>query len=90
MSSRLLPANAPQRCQPAFDDRRTLLYDATSPMARVETDAVATAAARQEQAEIQRRHRLEHRYGDGLSQTPGFSSLVAAYQQIDNVLSGLC
>jgi hypothetical protein len=40
---------------------------------RVETDAVATAAARQEQAEIQRRHRLERRYGDGLSQTPGFT-----------------
>jgi hypothetical protein len=41
---------------------------------RVETDAG------QEQAEIQRRHRLERRYGDGLSQTPGFtyhSSLVA-------------
>jgi hypothetical protein len=37
---------------------------------RVETDTVAMAAARQEQAGIQRRHRLERRHGDDPSQTP--------------------
>ena len=37
---------------------------------RVETDTVAMAAARQEQAGIQRRHRLERRQGDEPSQTP--------------------
>ncbi|KAN0071224.1 hypothetical protein V8E54_010655 [Elaphomyces granulatus] len=47
---------------------------------RVETDTVAMAAARQEQAEIQRRHRLERRHGDDPSQTPGFSSLVARHE----------
>jgi ATP-dependent DNA helicase PIF1 len=47
---------------------------------RVETDTVAMAAARQEQAEIRRRHRLERRHGDDPSQTPGFSSLVARHE----------
>src|SRR6267378_6932808 len=41
---------------------------------RVETDTVAMAAARQDQAGIQRRHRLEHRHGDDPSQTPPFIS----------------
>ena len=47
---------------------------------RVETDTVAMAAARQEQAGIRRRHRLERRHGDDPSQTPGFSSLVARHE----------
>jgi hypothetical protein len=47
---------------------------------RVETDTVAMAAARQEQAGIQRRHRLERRYGDDPSQTPLFISLVARHE----------
>ena len=47
---------------------------------RVETDTVAMAAARQEQAGIQRRHRLERRQGDEPSQTPLFTSLVARYE----------
>ena len=43
---------------------------------RVETDTVAMAAARQEQAVIQRRHRLERRHAcDDPSQTPPFTSL---------------
>jgi len=37
---------------------------------RVATDTVAMAAARQEQAGIQRRHRLERRHGDDPSQEP--------------------
>jgi hypothetical protein len=44
---------------------------------RVETDAVAMAAARQEQAGIQRRHRVERRHGDDPSQIPPFISPVA-------------
>ena len=47
---------------------------------RVETDTVAMAAARQEQAGIQRRHRLERRQGDEPSQTPPFTSLVARHE----------
>jgi hypothetical protein len=47
---------------------------------RAETDTVAMAAARQEQAEIQRRHRFERRHGDDPSQTPSFSSLVARHE----------
>jgi hypothetical protein len=47
---------------------------------RVETDTVAMAAARQDQAGIQRRHRLEHRQGDDPSQTPPFTSLVARHE----------
>jgi hypothetical protein len=47
---------------------------------RVETDTVAMAAARQEQAGIQRRHRLERRHGDDPSQTPPFISLVARHE----------
>ena len=47
---------------------------------RVETDTVAMAAARQEQAGIQRRHRLERRQGDDPSQTPPFTSLVARHE----------
>ena len=42
---------------------------------RAETDMVAMAAARQDQAGIQRRHRLERRHGDDPSQTPPFISL---------------
>ena len=38
------------------------------------------AAARQEQAGIQRRHRLERRQGDDPSQTPPFTSLVARHE----------
>ena len=44
---------------------------------RVETDSVAMAAARRDQAGIQRRHRLERRHGDDPSQTPPLISLVA-------------
>ena len=44
---------------------------------RVETDTVAMAAVRQDQAGIQRRHSLERRQGDDPSQTPPFTSLVA-------------
>ncbi|KAN0067123.1 hypothetical protein V8E54_014770 [Elaphomyces granulatus] len=47
---------------------------------RVETDTVAMAAARQEQAGIQRRHRLERRQSDDPSQTPPFTSLVARHE----------
>ena len=47
---------------------------------RVETDTVAMAAARQDQAGIQRRHRLERRQGDDPSQTPPFTSLVARHE----------
>jgi hypothetical protein len=47
---------------------------------RVETDTVAMAAARQDQAGIQRRHRLERRLGDDPSQTPPFTSLVARHE----------
>jgi hypothetical protein len=54
-----------------FPPRRNLTHGVLSERyhlgGRVETDTVAMAAARQEQAEIQRRHRLER-------QTPGFSS----------------
>jgi len=42
---------------------------------RVETDMVAMAAARQDQAGIQRLHRLQRRHGDDPSQTPPFISL---------------
>ena len=48
---------------------------------RVETDTVAMAAARQEQAGIQRRHHLERRHGDDPSQTPSFSSLVTRHEE---------
>ena len=47
---------------------------------RVETDTVAMAAARQDRAGIQRRHRLERRLGDDPSQTPPFTSLVARHE----------
>ena len=47
---------------------------------RVETDSVAMAAARRDQAGIQRRHRLERRHGDIPSQTPPFVSLVARHE----------
>ncbi|KAN0070868.1 hypothetical protein V8E54_011033 [Elaphomyces granulatus] len=47
---------------------------------RVETDTVAIAAARHDQAGIQRRHRLERRQGDDPSQTPPFTSLVARHE----------
>ena len=47
---------------------------------RVETDTVAMAAARQDQAGIQRRHRFERRHGDDPSQTPPFISLVARHE----------
>ena len=47
---------------------------------RVETDTVAMAAARQDQAGIQRRHRLERRQGDEPSQTPLFTSPVARHE----------
>jgi hypothetical protein len=47
---------------------------------RVETDTVAMAAARQDQAGIQRRHRFERRHGDDPSQTPPFISLVAPHE----------
>ena len=38
------------------------------------------AAAQQEQAGIQRRHRVERRHGDDPSQTPPFISLVACHE----------
>ncbi|KAN0072687.1 hypothetical protein V8E54_008801 [Elaphomyces granulatus] len=41
---------------------------------------MAMAAARQYQAGIQRRHRLERRQGDDPSQTPPFTSLVARHE----------
>jgi len=47
---------------------------------RVETDTVAMAAARQDQAGIQRRHRLERCHGEDPSQTPPFISLVARHE----------
>jgi ATP-dependent DNA helicase PIF1 len=49
---------------------------------RAETDtvAMAMAAARQDQAGIQRRHRLERRHGDDPSQTPPFISPVARHE----------
>src|SRR5467141_5320573 len=47
---------------------------------RVETDTVAMTAARQDQAGIQRRHRLERRQGDDPSQHPPFTSLVARHE----------
>jgi hypothetical protein len=43
---------------------------------RVETDTVVMAAARQEQAGIQRRHRVERRHGDDPSQTSPFTYLA--------------
>src|SRR6267378_5197965 len=41
---------------------------------RVETDTVAMAAARQDQAGIQRLHRLQRRHGDDPSDSPPFIS----------------
>jgi hypothetical protein len=60
---------------------------------RVETDTVAMAAARQEQAGIQRRHRLERRHGDDPSQEHAANGkflllslpAVAAYLSIANL-----
>jgi hypothetical protein len=87
----LIPAITPAAIERSAEDanpnpppRRNLTHGVLSERyhlgGRVETDTVAMAAARQEQAEIQRRHRFERRHGDDPSQTPSFSSLVARHE----------
>jgi hypothetical protein len=52
---------------------------------RVESDTPTMAAARDQQAAIQRRHRLERRHDEVPSQTPALSQLIAGQQATNEV-----